>query len=47
MNNKELLKGLSYEGYYDEVGNFCISIDEENVKEILKRITNADEVTIK
>lgn len=46
MENKEYFKGLKYEGYYDEKGNFCIDIDEENVKELIKKITGAKEVNI-
>ena len=44
MDTKEILKSLNYEGYYDETGNFCININKEDAKEIIKRITGAKEV---
>lgn len=46
MNTKEILKGLNYEGYYDEDKNFCIDIDIPNAEELIKRITEANEVNI-
>jgi hypothetical protein len=41
MENKEYFKGLNYEGYYDEEGNFNINISKENAKEVLARLTGA------
>lgn len=45
MENKEYFKGLNYEGYYDEDGNFNISITKEVAEEVLQRLTGA-KVTI-
>ena len=46
MGNKEIMKGLSYEGYYDEKGDFCIDISKKDAKELIKRITGANEINI-
>lgn len=46
MENKKLLKGLIYQGYYDEDKNFYIDIDKQNAEELIKRITGAKEVNI-
>ena len=46
MENKEFFEGIRYEGYFDERKNFYIDIDEENVKELIKKITGAKEVNI-
>ena len=47
METKELLKGLRFEGYYDEQGIYCVEIDQNNATELIKRITGAKEVEIK
>ena len=47
MENKEYFKGLNYEGYYDEKGDFCIDINEKDAVEILRRISGAKEIYIK
>ena len=44
MENKEYFKGLNYEGYYDEDGNFNISITKEVAEEVLARLTGAEVV---
>ena len=41
MENKEYFRGLNYEGYYDEEGNFNISITKEVAEEVLARLTGA------
>lgn len=41
MENKEYFKGLKYEGYYDEEGNFNINISKEVAEEVLARLTGA------
>lgn len=41
MENKEYFKGLNYEGYYDEEGNFNINISKEDAEEVLARLTGA------
>lgn len=46
MNNKEMLQGLNYEGFYDDDNNFCININIENAGKLIQRITGAAEVTI-
>lgn len=46
MENKELFKGLIYQGYYDENKNFYIDIDKQNAQELIKRIIGAKEVNI-
>lgn len=42
----ENFKGLAYEAYYDELGNYCIEINKANAEELIKRITGAKEVNI-
>lgn len=39
MENKEYFKGLNYEGYYDENGDFNINISKEAAEEVLQRLT--------
>jgi hypothetical protein len=46
MQNKEILNGLNYEGYYNEEGNFCIDINKCDAEELIKRITGANIVNI-
>ena len=46
METKEILKGLNYEGYYDENKDFYIDIKKDNAEELIKRITGAKEVNI-
>jgi hypothetical protein len=41
MENKEYFKGLNYEGYYDENGDFNINISKEVAEEVLQRLTGA------
>lgn len=41
MENKEYFKGLDYEGYYDEDGNFNINISKEVAEEVLGKLTDA------
>ena len=41
MENKEYFKGLNYEGYYDEEGNFNINISKDVAEEVLGRLTGA------
>lgn len=45
MENKEYFKGLNYEGYYDEDGDFNINITKKVAEEVLARLTGA-KVTI-
>lgn len=47
MKNKDLLEGIRYEGYYDDMGNFYIDINKENAKKLIEKITGADQVIIR
>ena len=47
MENKEYFRGLNYEGYYDEEGNFNVNITKEVAKEVLARLTGAKVVISK
>ena len=42
MENKKYFKGLDYEGYYDEEGNFNINISKEDAEKVLARLTGAE-----
>ncbi len=41
MENKEYFKGLNYEGYYDDNGNFYININKNEAEKVLQRLTGA------
>ena len=43
---EEILKGIDYIGYYDDVGNHVIEICQEEMVELVKRVTKADIVEV-
>lgn len=42
----DLLKEAIYEGYYDEVGHYCLTFREEQLIKSLKEIFNAKHIEI-